>query len=67
MASVRKRRWATGGKEREAWLVDYDNRGVARHIRTFRTKKEADAYAVHRTIGRHVSNCLGAFLLAPLR
>ena len=44
MASVRKRKWTTGGKEREAWLVDYVDQGGTRHIRTFRTKKEADAY-----------------------
>jgi integrase len=44
LASVRKRKWTTGGKEREAWLVDYVDQGGTRHIRTFRTKKEVDAY-----------------------
>jgi hypothetical protein len=44
--SVRKRRWRTReGEIKEAWNVDYTDQGGARHLKTFGTKSEADAYA----------------------
>jgi integrase len=44
--SVRKRRWTTAkGEAREAWIVDYVDQHGARHILSFRRKKDADAAA----------------------
>jgi integrase len=44
--SVRKRKWTTRrGEAKEAWIVDYIDQDGARHIETFKRKKEADAYA----------------------
>jgi len=42
--AVWKRKWKTrSGEEREAWVVEYrDSEG--RHLKTFKLKKEADAY-----------------------
>jgi integrase len=44
MASVRKRIWKSGGKVRTAWVADYFDQEGKRHIKTCKTKKEADAY-----------------------
>jgi len=42
--SVRKREWETRkGEAREAWIVDYSVNG-SQHIKTFKRKKDADAY-----------------------
>ncbi|HIJ62253.1 MAG TPA: site-specific integrase [Rhodospirillaceae bacterium] len=46
MASVRKRTWTSGGKERTAWVVDYFDQHGKRHLKTCRTKKEADGYLI---------------------
>ncbi len=52
MASVRKRRWVVKGEdgeedaERVAWVADYFDQAGKRHIKTCRTKKEADAFLV---------------------
>ena len=44
--SVRKREWTTRkGEAKEAWIVDYTDQDGHRHIKTFRRKKDADAYA----------------------
>ncbi len=43
MATVRKRTWRSGVTERTAWVVRYTDQGGARHLKTFKTKKEADA------------------------
>jgi integrase len=47
MAKVRRRTW-TGGddEERSAWVADYFDQGRKRHIKTFRTKREASAWLV---------------------
>jgi integrase len=42
MASIRKRKWGPN-KEFEAWVVDYKDQGGNRAIKTFATKKEAEA------------------------
>jgi integrase len=43
--SVRKRKWTTrSGEAKEAWIVDYLQDG-GRYIKTFKRKKDADAYA----------------------
>jgi integrase len=46
MASVRKRTWTprAGGEAKSAWLADYFDQGGRRHIKTFRTRKAADAW-----------------------
>jgi integrase len=46
MASIRKRTWNSGGEERTAWIADYLDQGGKRHIKTFSTKKAADAWLV---------------------
>jgi integrase len=46
MASIRKRIWTSRGIERTAWVVDYFDQAGKRHLKTFATKKEADAWAV---------------------
>jgi integrase len=43
--SVRKRTWKTAaGEERQAWVVDYSDQAGKRRMKTFRLKKEADAF-----------------------
>jgi integrase len=43
--SVRKRTWKTvAGEMKEAWVVDYVDQGGKRRLKTFKRKKEADAY-----------------------
>jgi len=44
MASVRKRKWQSGGEEKTAWVVDYFDQHGERHLKTFTKKKEADDY-----------------------
>ena len=46
MASIRKRTWKSGGKNHEAWVVDYKDQSGKRAIQTFATKKEAEAWKV---------------------
>jgi integrase len=46
MASIRKRVWKTNGVEKTAWVVDYTDQSGKRRLKTFGTKKEADAWAV---------------------
>jgi integrase len=44
--AIRKRRWKTRGIERTAWVVDYTDATGTRRLKTFDTKKEADAWSV---------------------
>jgi integrase len=44
--SIRKRTWTSRGVERSAWIVDYFDQSGKRHIKTFATRKEADAWSV---------------------
>lgn len=47
MASIRKRTWANkAGEEKTAWVADYFDQAGKRHIKTFVTKKAADAELV---------------------
>jgi integrase len=46
MASIRKRTWTAKGVERSAWIVDYFDQAGKRRLKTFATKREADAWAV---------------------
>jgi integrase len=44
--SVRKRSWVTtAGEQREAWIVDYFDAGGTRRLKTFKRKKDADAWS----------------------
>jgi integrase len=44
--SVRKREWiTTKGEQREAWVVDYFDAGGTRRLKTFKRKKDADAWS----------------------
>ncbi len=45
--SVRKRTWTDAkGEERSAWVVDYKDQSGKRRLKTFKLKKEADAFAL---------------------
>lgn len=46
MASTRKRTWTSRGIERTAWVVDYVDQTGKRRLKTFATRKEADAWSV---------------------
>src|SRR4051794_21675445 len=46
MASIRKRTWKIDGCEKSAWVVDYFDQAGKRRLKTFATKKEADAWKV---------------------
>jgi integrase len=46
MATVRKRTWQSGGESKTAWIADYFDQGGKRHLKTFATKKAADAWLV---------------------
>tara|TARA_R100000365_G_C2745628_1_gene74562 strand:+ start:2145 stop:3353 length:1209 start_codon:yes stop_codon:yes gene_type:complete len=51
--SVRKRQWTTAkGEFKSAWVVDYKDQVGKRRMKSFRLKKEADAYA--QTVGVEV-------------
>jgi integrase len=42
--SIRKRAWKTGDQIKTAWVADYFDQAGKRHIKTFSTKKAADAW-----------------------
>ncbi len=46
MASVRKRTWNIGPDAKAAWVADYFDQHGKRHLKTFSTKKAADAFLV---------------------
>src|SRR5262249_35872864 len=46
MASIRKRSWKSGGVDKTAWVADYFDQDRKRHIKTFATRKAADAWLV---------------------
>jgi hypothetical protein len=49
--SVRKREWTTAkGEARSAWIVDYNDQGGKRRLKTFARKKEADAFAATASV-----------------
>ncbi len=43
--AIRKRTWTSGGTERTAWVVDYQDQAGKRRLKTFKTKKAADSWA----------------------
>src|SRR3712207_5188521 len=57
MASIRKRTWASNGRERSAWVVDYVDAAGKRRLKTFAAKKAAGAWllkvAAEVTAGTH--------------
>ncbi|SMC70564.1 Site-specific recombinase XerD [Fulvimarina manganoxydans] len=58
--SVRKRTWTTKGVEKSAWVVDYMDTTGKRRLKSFRLKKEADAFAATASVevleGTHVAD-----------
>ena len=46
MASIRKRSWKSGGESKTAWICDYADQDGTRRLKTFKTRKEADAWLV---------------------
>jgi integrase len=46
MATVRKRTWIYKGETRTAWVVNYNDQNGTRRLKTFATKKAADAWLV---------------------
>ncbi len=48
--SIRKRRWKSGGVSKTAWVVDYRDQDGKRRLKTFKTKKEADAWAPNAAV-----------------
>jgi len=46
MASIRKRTWTARGVEQSKWIVDYRDQTNKRHVRTFPTKKQAEAWRI---------------------
>ena len=47
MATVRKRQWRmANGEQRVAWVCDYSDGGGVRRLKTFQTRKAADAWLV---------------------
>jgi integrase len=46
MATVRKREWTTKAGPKTAWIADYFDQAGKRHVKTFKTKKAADAWLV---------------------
>lgn len=77
--SVRKREWTTPkGEAKAAWVVDYFDAAGKRRLKTFRLKKEADAFAATASVevreGVHVADSAsvtvekaGEFWLASAR
>jgi integrase len=63
--SVRKRTWTTAhGEEKTAWVVDYVDGKGARRLKTFKLKKQADAFAATAHVevreGIHVADSASA-------
>ncbi|RUT32619.1 site-specific integrase [Arsenicitalea aurantiaca] len=70
--SVRKRAWQThAGKAREAWVVDYSDAQGTRRQKSFRLKKEADAFAATAHVevreGTHVADSASVTISAAAK
>jgi len=46
MAKVRKRTWMAADGPKTAWIADYKDQAGKRHIKTFQSRKAADAWLV---------------------
>jgi integrase len=46
LASIRKRTWKSGGETNTAWIADYSDQAGKRRLKTFKTRKAADAWLV---------------------
>lgn len=42
--AIRQRQWETNGQSRQAWVVDYRDQHGRRHLKTFKLKKDAEAF-----------------------
>jgi integrase len=47
MASIRRRTWTARGVEQSAWVLDYVDQNNKRHVKTFPSKKAAEAWKVN--------------------
>jgi len=58
--SVRKRTWLKGNETKVAWVVDYSDQAGKRRLKTFKLKKDADAFAASSKVevgqGVHVAD-----------
>ncbi len=45
--AIRKRSWKSGDAQKSAWVVDYFDQAGTRRLKTFKTKKAADAWATN--------------------
>jgi hypothetical protein len=45
--SIRKRTWKSGGAEQTAWVVDYCDQTGKRRLKTFKLRKDAEAWSVN--------------------
>lgn len=58
--SVRKRTWTTKGVEKSAWVVDYMDTTGKRRLKSFKLKKQADAFSATASVeirdGTHVAD-----------
>lgn len=58
--SVRKRTWLKGNETKVAWVVDYSDQSGKRRLKTFKLKKDADAFAASSKVevgqGVHVAD-----------
>jgi integrase len=46
MANIRKRTWTTNGVKQTAWVLDYKDTAGKRRLKTFPTRKAAEAWSV---------------------
>src|SRR5262249_22792814 len=46
MASIRKRTWQSGGREKTAWIADYFDQDRKRHVKTFARERDAKDWLV---------------------
>jgi integrase len=46
VATIRKRVWESGGEAKTAWIADYHDQQGKRRLKTFKTRKEADAWLI---------------------
>lgn len=58
--SIRKRKWTSGGKEKEAWVLDYVDQRGKRRQKTYATQKKAKEEETRIlseiSLGRHVAD-----------
>ncbi len=64
MASMRRRRWRSGGVNKEAWIVDYFDIDGRRHIKTFEGQRDAESF-IRNGISPRINEGRTAYRLTP--